>query len=93
MWTAFVLIKHFHKVGATPKFLKGVSAASCAYLCELALFYGCMVENGLPAMNNEVEAQKLVSGTRGREFRSHRPDHFPPQLSSATLFPLRGLLP
>ena len=28
-------------------------------------------------MNNDEESQKLVSGTRGREFESHRPDHFP----------------
>ena len=27
-------------------------------------------------MNNDAEAQTLVSGTRGREFESHRPDHF-----------------
>src|SRR6266576_861065 len=28
-----------------------------------------------PTMNNEAENQTLVSGTRGREFESHRPDH------------------
>jgi hypothetical protein len=27
-------------------------------------------------MNKDTETEKLVWGARGREFKSHRPDHF-----------------
>ena len=27
-------------------------------------------------MSNEIETEKLAWGARGREFKSHRPDHF-----------------
>jgi tRNA (guanine-N7-)-methyltransferase len=40
-------------------------------------------------MNNDPETQKLVSGTRGREFESHRPDHF--SLDSNCSIPVRAI--